>query len=104
MTDGRTVYVNMPSLEIKKVDDHFAPQAENLDVTYEITKATGKRVKVAHVAEFQEANWRQERMMLISLVRRLGGDAPEGVNIKCYTMKAEGEPKATLTTLPEEQS
>jgi len=57
----------------------------------------GKKVKVAKVAEFQEANHRSERTILISLLRRIGHNAPPGVNIKCYTMEVEGEPKATLT-------
>ena len=71
--------------------------ADELPENWGLLYARGKRVEVHKVAECQEAHWRSERTIFVSLLRRIGLNAPQGVNIKCYTMQTPGTPKASLT-------
>lgn len=61
-----------------------------------LLEANGKRIMHIVASEiFHEHNVRAEQSLLISLLRRVGHSAPDGVSINCYTI----ENKKGRTTL-----
>jgi len=59
----------------------------------------GRGVRVIHESsKFRERNVRDEALILVSLLRRIGGQAPLGVSIKCYTIQTKCTASLTVNT------
>lgn len=55
----------------------------------------GKRIKMLRASDVFRSNRITEVEILLSLVRRIGGSAPPGISIRCYTHQTQC--KATLS-------
>lgn len=59
----------------------------------------GKLMQVLAPLHNTDHDWRKEYILLISILRRIGQNPPEGVSIKCYTI--ETQRTATVGIEPE---
>lgn len=75
---------------------------ERLPDRWGLLEITGARIRVLCKAEvFPEVNHRHEIRILLSALRRIGGSAPPGISIRCYTIETRN--RASLGVEPSRQ-
>lgn len=57
------------------------------------------RVRMKKSAEWRKGAKEMEMTLLVSAIRRIGQNPPQGISVKCYTL--ETEQRATITIDPE---
>lgn len=60
--------------------------ADDLPPNWGLLELTGKRIKVVRESGVHQVDNRNEILVLVSLLRRIGSACPPGVSIRCYTL------------------
>lgn len=71
---------------------------ESLPLRWGLLELTGARIRKVRESETFETNHRHEIGILLSTIRRIGGNAPTGVSVRCYTIVTQN--RATLGVCP----
>lgn len=74
---------------------------EEIPPAWGVLEYDGKRVRTVRKSEQHKANSRGEIRVLLSILRRIGSTAPQGVSIKCYTMQTGCRTTLTVDSEPE---
>jgi hypothetical protein len=59
------------------------------------------RIYTKKKAEKCEKSWRCEQSLLVSCIRRIGQDAPEGVSVRCYNFETKNNAALGIAAKPE---
>lgn len=99
LADRRKNFRLCPESGIGRQRYFIAPKGlispEELPDGWGLLEADGRRVRQKKRSEyFKEINERHEITLLLSALRRIGHDAPEGVSIRCYNYETKS--RATL--------
>lgn len=106
--DAEKMHRQHSSIAIGRFRYYLVPAelAERIEVPDQFGLLTwdGRFIKVRKSAQpFAECHERRERMILISLMRRMRGCDLQGVAVRCYAIdKNQQKPRATLGIMPEE--
>lgn len=107
LSDKRKYFRRDPRRGVGELRYYIAPKGmlslEDLPEGWGLLEVCGKVIRQkVEATMFAELDKRAETRMLLSLLRRVGHDAPEGVSIKAYTYQIEN-PRTTLGVGIEEQ-
>lgn len=93
---GNYRYLLTPPGLLSSYADPLRPQGWGL-----MEAVSERRVRLITPAEHRECDYRDERLLLLSCIRRLGVQSAGGVSVKVYTMQTKC--RATLAVKPQSQ-
>jgi hypothetical protein len=101
--DGQKVFRRYPEMGMGCFRYYCAPvgllQPEKLPPTWGLLEWDGKKLKETQKPDRNpKAAAREEVSLLLSAIRRIGGAAPKGVSVRCYTLESKN--RATIGIAP----
>lgn len=78
-------------------------KVEDLPPKWGLLELTGAKIRLVRKSElFEQVNHGQEIRILLSLLRRIGQNAPEGVSVRCYTIRTRN--RSSLSVCVDEET